>query len=76
MGLTLHLNCLGEIIEGNYYRGYCLLSEDPEEPGGLFLVVYAEPDRTSEVLLSEWFPSIQAVNHFARDQNWSIEWLQ
>ena len=49
MGLTLHLNCLGEIVEGNYYRGYCLLSEDPDEPGALFLVVYAEPDRASEL---------------------------
>lgn len=75
MALTLKLNGMGEIVEGNYYRGYCFLSDDPEEDGGISLVVYASPDRQSRVLLSEWFPSIQAVNHFARDQNWSIEWL-
>lgn len=74
MGLTLHLNRFGEIVEGNYYRGHCLLSADTEEPGAVFLVVYARPDHASQVLLSEWFPSIQAVNHFARDQNWTIDW--
>lgn len=73
MSLNVVLDCFGEIVEGNYYRGHCHISEDPEEDG-FFVMVYRQPNPQSEVLLSEWFPSMQAVNHFVRDQNWVIYW--
>lgn len=73
MSLNVVLDCFGEIVEGNYYRGYCHISEDPEEDG-FFVMVYREANARSEVLLSEWFPSMQAVNHFVRDQSWVVYW--
>lgn len=73
MSLKVVLNCFGEIVEGNYYRGQCHVSEDTEEDG-FFVMVYKEADPKSEVLLSEWFPSMQAVNHFVHDQGWVIYW--
>ncbi|MFG1495556.1 hypothetical protein ABMA57_02905 [Saccharospirillum sp. HFRX-1] len=73
MSLNVVLDRFGEIIEGNHYRGYCHISRDTEEDG-FFVMVYREADPQSEVLLSEWFPSMQAVNHFVRDQSWVVYW--
>lgn len=73
MSVNVVLNCFGEIVEGNYYRGFCHISEDTEEDG-FFVMVYNAADAAADVLLSEWFPSMQAVNHFVRDQGWIIYW--
>lgn len=73
MSLKVALDRFGEIIEGNLYRGYCHISCDTEADG-FFVMVYQQADPQSEVLLSEWFPSMQAVNHFVRDQNWVVYW--
>ncbi|WP_108124252.1 hypothetical protein [Saccharospirillum mangrovi] len=73
MSVQVLLDCFGEIVEGNHYRGFCHISRDELEDG-FFVMVYRDADPHAEVLLSEWFPSMQAVNHFVRDQSWVVYW--
>lgn len=73
MSVQVEMDCFGEIVEGNHYRCFCHISRDSVE-GGFFVMVYRQADPQSEVVLSEWFPSIQAVNHFVRDQSWVVYW--
>lgn len=75
MALKVVLDHFGEIMAGNHYRGYCHISQDTQADG-FFVMVYRQADPQSEVLLSEWFPTMQAVNHFVHDQSWVVSWQQ
>lgn len=71
--MLVRLNTFGEILEGNHFRGHCHISEDPDGDG-FCIVVYRKPNRQSDVMLSDWVPTIEDLNTYVRDQNRRIEW--
>ena len=52
---------------------WCYVCRDDEQDG-YFVVVYTVADLHSRTLVSEWLPTLEALNYFLRDQNWQPVW--
>ena len=72
--MQIQLNSFGRILRGPQREACCHLTKD-DQVDGYFVVVYQYPDTASTVLLSEWLPTLEALNYFLREQDWALTWI-
>jgi len=73
--MHIKLNTFGRILNGPLRDACCQLTRD-DQADGFFVVVYRYPDTTSTVLLSEWLPTLEALNSFIRERDWAVAWSE
>ena len=69
------LNQFARIRKGPLLGSFCQITRD-EEGDGFFVVVYREARVDAETLVSEWLPTLEALNYYLRERDWVPEWVE